>query len=244
MSMEPKIKAGGKGALRLELRKAVLDWLWSRRTRPDGLAFDMGMFRKTDHVDIAAAWLGRGGSGVSGRVFICCPERKDCWPSCSVEESIMAEIVSLKEEREKMEAGIRATEPGLREEGLLFDELAIWDYAHSVNQEYHELCARLASLEAMLYNGTCLQHILEHPLCSRLYVVVPEGVLQTAELLEGWGLLWMKADGSLREMREAKRHAVSPVDEMLFLKRIMNCNALARKAFLELKVSSNKEKKK
>jgi len=238
------INSLGRGLLRMELRKAVLDWLWSKRTRPDGLAFDVGMFRKTDHVDMAAAWLGRKDGASSGRAFICCPERKDCWPSCSVEENIMSEVVSLKAEREKMEAGIREAEPELREKDVLFDELAIWDYAHSVNQDYHALCARISSLEGMLYNGTILRHMDEHPLCSRMYVVVPEGILHAAELLDGWGLLWMKADGSIREMRDAKRRHIPAEDETLFLRRIMNCNALARKAFLELKLSSEKNKEK
>ena len=156
----------------------------------------------------------------------------------------MSEIVALKEKRGEMEAAIRVAEPHLREQDVLFDELASWDYARSENQEYHDLRARIASLESMLYNGTCLRHISENPLCSRLYVVVPEGVLQTAELLDDWGLLWMKPDGTIREMREAKRHHVPSENENLFLKRIMNCNALSRRAFLDLKLSSEKNKEK
>ncbi len=224
----------------LALRKAVVDWLWQCTAKPDGLACDVGMFRKGDRVDVAALWLGGRSGRISGRVFICCPERDDCWPVCSGSGIISAEVVALKARRSEIEERIRLNEPELREKDMLFEEYAVWDYSRSADREYHEICGRIASLEELLYSGSILQHIAERPLCQKMYVVVPRGMLQPDELMDGWGLLWVGPGGVVEEMRESGRHAVSAEDGQLFIKRVMNSNAMARKAFLDFKYSKEK----
>ena len=127
--------------LHLKLRKAVMDWLLKGEKPPTAIAFDVPMRPNGEKADILAATFSRGfhtsfskkteaalPQRVSISAFVCCANRRECLLEYADAREMSDEIARLREERTKLEEQIRKEEPELKDQNVLFEELATWDY--------------------------------------------------------------------------------------------------------------------
>ncbi|NLF92830.1 MAG: hypothetical protein GX564_02995 [Oligosphaeraceae bacterium] len=197
---------------------AVLKWLHCT-AKPDAWAVDVPLKAATLKADVVACWQSvrrhknLGMNLVVPRctaVVLCAENRQACWPECSHPEDILAELAALREQMRQAEQSIRSSEPHLREENVLFEEFAFWDYAKSTNADYQQMRRRLRNLEESLYRGTRLHKIACTRVADEMYLAVPEGEVAADEVISGWGLLTASKNLEIKVQREAAAHECLP----------------------------------
>ena len=133
-------------------------------------------------------------------------ERFDrCFADCADRDVQLAELRSLRAERERLEEEIRRTEPHLGSTDDLFTEFRTWDYAASANAEYRALRRRMEKLQHALHQGSYLEHIRHTGVADYCYLAVPSELVAPDEIAAGWGLVYLGPKRSFRLVREAER---------------------------------------
>lgn len=196
---------------RMALQRAVVRWLCERTPAPTGLALNVVTRVSRLRADIGAFWSrpvrnhheeGPAQILIPERTALvqCHLEREECWPDCTKSAGILPKLKAHKDELIAVEAEIRRREPGLKDTNTLFEEYAEWRYELSNNRDYHRLKLDIERMEHGLYHGTKFERIRSAQLADRLYLAVPSGVVDPGELADGWGLLWVEPDLTVREM--------------------------------------------
>jgi len=226
-----KDELDGKARSRIfNLRLAVLKWLHCT-THPDGWAIDVPLKAATLKADVVAYWqiLRRhkqlGMTLVAPKrtvVVLCADNRQACWPECSHSEDILAEVVTLRAKMQQAELAIRSAEPHLREENVLFEEFAIWDYGKSKNPDYQQMRTRLRNLEESLYRGTRLDKIARAQVADEMYLAVPEGEIAPHEVIAGWGLLAVSKDLNVAVAKAATPRECLPEARMHLIQNMLS----------------------
>ncbi len=212
------------------LPRAVLRWLEST-SPPTGAAVDVITRISRLRADVAAFWStpvrnvhGEGPGQVltvSRTVIVQChTEREECWPDCIRSREILPQLRRLKEELAEVEGEIRREEPRLREDNTLFEEYAEWRYEQSGNARYHQVKRAIEKMEHGLYHGTKFERIRSAQLADHLYLAVPRGVVETAELADGWGLLWVEDDLSVTLVAEPEERECLPSNRVHLVQNI------------------------
>ncbi|MPM91603.1 hypothetical protein SDC9_138734 [bioreactor metagenome] len=127
----------------------------------------------------------------------------NCFCECVDQRAMLDEIHAMREEKERIEAEIRVTEPELAAKDDLFGEFRSWDYASSRNPAYRRLRNKLEKLQHSLYQGSRLERIRRAAVADLCYLAVPAGLVAPDEIEEGWGLVYLNADRSFTLLREA-----------------------------------------
>lgn len=215
---------------RLLLQRAVLRWL-EETSSPTGSALDVVTRISRLRADVAAFWSvpmrnpneeGPTQLLTPDRTVIvqCHVEREECWPDCIRSREILPQLRQLKTELQETESRIREEEPGLRDNNALFEEYAEWRYEKTANREYHQLKRAIEKMEHGLYHGTKFERIRSAQLADRLYLAVPAGVVEEKELADGWGLIWIEDDLSVRVVAEPEDRACLPLNRMHLVQNI------------------------
>lgn len=196
---------------RPEVRRAVMGWLAVQGAA--GLADRVPTRIRKFQADAAAFWNvpRRRGSGDPGRFFVPCrtmivecrASREACWPHCADSRDLVPRLRKLRRRALELEASIREAEPHLRAGDALFEEYSDWDYARSANPDYHQLRKEMLELERVVYRGTRFETMRTAGLADVLYLAAPENTVHPDELADGWGLLWIGGDRTVRPIREA-----------------------------------------
>ena len=207
-------ETGAGSARRQAIRRAALRWL-EETAPPTGMAtFVVTRIQRT-RADVAAFWsepvrnaAGEGPERIltPQRTVIvqCYAERDECWPDCSRSQGMLPQLKALKAELAEVEATIRKEEPELRDSNALFEEYAVWRYDESRNRRYHKIRRAIFRVERSLYDGTAFERIRSAQLADHLYLAVPAGLVEATELADGWGLLWVEDDLSVRVIAAAE----------------------------------------
>lgn len=189
-----------------DLRQATLAWVAAQQAA--GFACNVPTRLSSYKADIAAFWnQPRRFSKQPGpeRLYVpthtmiieCRRRRQDCWPDFTRSSQLLPALRQLKTRRGRLQEQIRANEPHLREDDVLFDEFSEWRYDQSVNPEYQQLGRQIEQINRALYQGTRFESIRSAHLADFLYLAVPEATVHPNELADGWGLLWIKPDLSI-----------------------------------------------
>ena len=200
----PVVSAAKKEALTpLKMRQAVLQWL--ARQNPSGIAVKVPTRISKYQVDAAAFWSLPSGSRrrIEKTVLVEIRHSRDhCWPDCSNRETILKKICELKAEKTELERIIRSTEPKLKASDTLFEEFECWDYEKSRNPDYQRCLSKLEELQHSLYKGSRLELIRQSQTADYIYVAFPEGTIDADELIDGIGLLAIKDDLEIEEIKK------------------------------------------
>ena len=129
--------------------------------------------------------------------------RTSCWPECSGSEEIVPELRREQEYRQELEAEIRRTEPHLLDSDVLFPEIEYWNYEGTRNPAYRESLRRIRSYEKALYRGSRFERIRRADVANELYLAVPDGLIHPDELAEGWGLLYIARNLTVKVAKPA-----------------------------------------
>ena len=209
------------------MRRAALGFLAS--LEPDGLAAGVPARFLKYRVAAAAFWMAPGrrvNRCVRSALVEVCERR---FTECADRPAILRAIRDLRGEREALEAAIRETEPHLADTDDLFSEYRTWHYERSVNPRYRVLRRELERLQRDLFRGSRLERIRAAGVADFLYLAIPAGELAPDEVAPGWGLLYIYADGRIREMRSPEEQ---PCDPELRNHFALNIAAAARGAVL------------
>ena len=242
--------------LHLKLRKAVMDWLLKAEKPPTAIAFDVPMRPNGERADILSASFSRGfhtsigkksettlPQRVSISTFVCCANRRECLLEYADAREMSDEIARLREERTKLEEQIRKEEPELKDQNVLFEELATWDYEKSTNPTYRKIQKSIAWYEEILYNGTKLQHFQEMGFANFLTIVVPEGLIQPEGFREEWGLLWVAENGTVTVKHDPMPMKTQAAGKLLALKRMLETSLSSNVALLNKKYRHSLKKR-
>ena len=205
----------------LKMRQAVLQWLALQD--PSGVAVKVPTRISKYQVDAAAFWSMPSGSRrrIEKTVLVEIRHDRDhCWPDCSNRETILKKIRELKAEKTELEKVVRSTEPELKATDTLFEEFECWDYEKSRNPDYQRCLNKLEELQHSLYKGSRLELIRQSQTADYIYVAFPEGTIHADELIDGIGLLAIKDDLEIEEIKkpdaqvcsaDSRRHIVQNI---------------------------------
>ncbi len=170
------------------------------------LASSVPVRRSRSLVNAAGFWRGENGrlNETAKTAVVVLSDRYDnCFCECADQKIMLEAIHSLRDEKERIEAEIRAAEPELAAKDDLFGEFRSWDYASSRNPAYRKLRSKLEKLQHSLYQGSRLERIRRAAVADLCYLAVPAGLVAPDEIEEGWGLVYLNADRSFTLIREA-----------------------------------------
>jgi hypothetical protein len=228
-AVEETVLSSGS-ARRQAIRRAALRWL-EQTAPPTGVATYVVTRIQRTRADVAAFWSeplrnhacegpDRILTPVRTAIIQCYAEREECWPDCTRSQEMLPKLKVLKNELAEVEAVIRQEEPALRDTNALFDEYAVWRYEESHNRRYHALRRSIGRVEGSLYAGTSFERIRSAQLADRLYLAVPAGLVEGVELADGWGLLWVEDDLSVRVVVEAEARECLPANRFHLVQKI------------------------
>lgn len=146
--------------------------------------------------------------------------RKECWPDATNSSSLLPRYRELKEQRLKLEAGIREHEPELRRTDTLFPEFSDWDYERSRDPVYMETLRELKRVARALYKGTSFEAIRAASLADLLYLAVPAKAVHPYELADGWGLLWVTRDLKVHVAAKAEDQRCQPDNRLHLVQNV------------------------
>ncbi|MDD5596823.1 MAG: hypothetical protein PHV82_02695 [Victivallaceae bacterium] len=198
----PETTDTGQALTPFRMRQAALKWL--AKQNPCGIGTKVATRISKYQVDVAAFWSLPAGARrrVEKTVLVEIRNNRDhCWPDCSNREAILKKIRDLKAERTALEKLIRQDEPELKASDTLFEEYECWDYEKSRNPQYHDCLAKLEELQHSLYKGSRLELIRQSQTADFIYVALPEGTIHADELIDGIGLLAIKDDLEIVEIK-------------------------------------------
>ncbi|HOK03763.1 MAG TPA: hypothetical protein P5270_00040 [Victivallales bacterium] len=188
----------------LHLRQAILVWL--AKQNPTGIGVNVPTRFIKYQADVAAFWS----YPLKRRIYApykvalieICQERENCWPDFSKQSALLKELVSLKEEKRKLEERIKIEEPHLKDAEVLFNEYGLWHFQNSKNKDYHKCIKKIEKLEHFIYKGSRLERIRQAHVADNLYLAAPQGLIHPDELIDGWGLLYVSNDYSVEVVKE------------------------------------------
>ncbi|NOY81349.1 MAG: hypothetical protein GXP31_10135 [Kiritimatiellaeota bacterium] len=226
-------------ANRRQLRRAVVRWFFAD-SPPAACAVDVVTRISRIRADVAAFWNRsvRNPHAHGPRQILeptrtviveCHLQRDECWPDCARALEILPKLREYKARLVEVENRIREREPHLRADGSLFEEMAEWRYEDTRDREYHRLKRQIDKAEHALYHGTKFERIRSAALADLLYLAVPAGTVQSEELADGWGLLWVQDDLTVTVAAPAQSKDCLPENR---LHLVQNIAAAASRAVL------------
>lgn len=215
------------GLLQKDLQCAALGWLAT--FRPTAAAIRVPTRLAKFRADAAAFW------STPKKNRLLQPEktvliearltRTSCWPECSGSEEIVPELRREQEYRQELEAEIRRTEPHLLDSDVLFPEIEYWNYEGTRNPAYRESLRRIRFYEKALYRGSRFERIRRADVANELYLAVPDELIHPDELAEGWGLLYIARDLTVKVAKPAA-WIDCPQENMLHLSQNIAASSL------------------
>jgi hypothetical protein len=190
-----------------DIRRAVLGWILNHKPTGAGILVPTRISRFL--ADVAAFWsspISIGGKKYLAPVKTVIIEirnnREHCWPDFGSKDELLQLLKEKKAEKKQIQKYIRDNESELKMDDNLFAEYENWNYRKSKNKEYHACLHKIDELELALYNGSKFEKIRRSELADFLYLAVPEGEVEEHELADGWGLLYIKKDLSVVQIKE------------------------------------------
>ena len=198
-----RIRQHSRAGLRAQMRRMVLTWLAAQSPAPTGCACEVPTRgNRSNLVDVAAFWSAtrrRQGRAfqlpVRTALVLCVLSREECWNAGANPEELYRELAECHAALPSLEARIRAEDPELRDDYMLFEEYAVWNYDRARNPEYQRLRLRCQFLEEELFRGTRMERIGRSDCADELYLAAPEGCVTAAQVMPGWGVLSVSNDG-------------------------------------------------
>ncbi len=214
--------------LQKDLQRAALAWLAS--DSPTAAAIRVPTRLAKFQADAAAFWSTPQKKRLlrpeKTRIVETRISRAHCWPDCAGSEDLLPRLREEKQYRSELEAEIRRTEPHLRDDDVLFPEFEYWNYAGTANRAYKACLRRIRDFEHALYRGSRFERIHRANVANELYLAVPENLITEDELADGWGLLYITKNLTVRMIKRAE-HQECPLDNLLHLSQNIAASSLS-----------------
>ncbi len=192
---EPKMKL-------FKLRQYLLGWILQQN--PTGLGINIPTRISYYRADIAAFWSVAINKLLTPRQTMIIEIRHDreaCWPDCADKDKLLELLRQTKTIKTELEERIKAEEPELVDNNVLFEEYRGWNYHESKNSYYHDICRKVEKIEHAIYKGSRFEMIRSGQVADLLYLAVPKNSVTVAEVADGWGLLYFDKTGKVTEVK-------------------------------------------
>ena len=208
----PRTGETGRLKNKIELRRASIAWLLNQGV--SGIGCDVSTRFKKFKAEVAAFWNQKGSNKRGAKpkkvnipqktvVILCRDSRQACWPDFVQSTQLVSKLKTLRLERDEIEKELRETEPELRDTSTLFEEFTDWHYEKSRNPRYINVIEKIANGERALYKGSIFENVFNAKIADYHYLAVPSGTVQKNELPDGWGLLWIDKNYTVKIKSEA-----------------------------------------
>jgi hypothetical protein len=168
---------------------------WARSHRLILAASEVRLPRSPYRADVAAATPRALSAGAYTAVFECKASRADFLRDSAVESGAGEHIVALGRRLAELRALIAGHRPDLRRGEELFAEFDAHDLRGLRHETHDRLEAELRTAQRKLHEGTKFAKLGRWRAARLLYVVAEAGILDPAEVPDGWGLLVRCGDG-------------------------------------------------
>ncbi len=208
-----------------EIIRASLGWLLTKQPHGIGVKVPTKITRYT--TNIAAFWASSKKNYFKPSrtmVIECRATRDECLAEVIENRHLLPELHKLKEQRHKLQQIIIDTEPELKEKDFLFNEFQSWDFNNSKNKDYHKCCRMIDKVEKAVYNGSRFEKIRSAYVADQLYLAVPNGILKPFEVADGWGLLYINNDKSVKVVKKAENWNCPEVNRLHLIQNIAAAN--------------------
>jgi hypothetical protein len=187
----------------INLRQAVLVWL--AKQNPTGIGINVPTRFSKFQADVAAFWsypLKKKIYSPYKTVTVeIRPGREECWPDFSKQQELLKDLVGLKERKREMEEKIKKDEPEIKDNDVLFNEFDSWRFKDSKNKNYQKCLRDIEKIEHSIYKGSRFEQIRRSHVADNLYIAVPGDVIHPDELADGWGLIFIDENLSVKVVK-------------------------------------------
>lgn len=212
-----KQKKTKKNALKpLQLRQAVL--IWIAKQNPSGIGINVPTRFIKFKADVAAFWSYPLKKKIYAPYKVVLIEirsdREECWPDFSKNKNLLQDLIELKNLKRQLEEKIKIDEPNLKDNDLLFNEYGSWRFKESKNKNYQRCLKNIEKIEHSIYKGSSFERIRRAHMADNLYIAVPKDLIHPDELADGWGLLYINNDLSVKTIKEPEDKDCSDENRM------------------------------
>lgn len=204
---------------------------WARAAGFSFVACEVRVPKSGYRADVAA--LSRGPEAEEARtaLFECKQGRADFLRDQVDEAAAKAELRAVAERIRELRALLATHRPDLRRGESLFAEFDSYDFGDMRHETLHGLEARLDELQLKLLTGVKFARLHKYHAADFLYLVTEPGLLERAELPNGWG--WLEREGEALVLREPPlRHQSSRDSRLAWLERIALAGSAASRRLI------------
>ncbi len=152
-------------------------------------------------------------------VFECKASRADFLKDASPEAKLIPLVAELQSRIAALRAMIGAHRPDLRNGEELFPEFEAIDLRGTRHETHERLSVQLRVAQNKLWDGTKFSKIARWRSANLLYLVCEDGISQSTEIPDGWGLLVREEDQLVLRTKPCL-HPVSLEQRVHLLERI------------------------
>jgi len=180
-------RSGAESAAHRELKFLAL--AWARAHRLQLTATEVRLPRSGYRADVAAATPRVLSARAFTAVFECKVSRADFLRDSAREAGAAVTLARLSERLMALRALIGGHRPDLRRGEELFPEFDALDLRGLRHATHHRLETEFQTAQHKLHTGTKFARLARWRAASLLYLVAEEGLCESHELPDGWGLL-------------------------------------------------------
>ncbi len=231
---EPATKTAGETEAHRDLKRRALIWAQSsgfriaaaevslpdHRVRMDVAAYRPERVREARHAEgtktTRLAWKAKVGATA---IFECKAFRADFIRDGRSISRTLARLTVLDERRARAEEELRIHYPSIRNGDSLFQEYETLDFQRPGYERYDKIIREMRQLSARLHENTKFERLAKYAAANLFYVVAEPGLVTSAALPCGWGLLERAGEGLVLKTKP-HWHEVPEPDRLAFLQRV------------------------
>jgi hypothetical protein len=204
------------------LKRLALGWAYERGF--NCISFEVRAPRSPYRVDVAGYRPAKDQESPIVALFECKQNRPDLDRDSVQTASVEIELRGLEERRQNLERLLAVHFPNARTPISLFPEWDPFDPEKLPHTGYRRLIRRITALQRKLEGNTKFERVSRYRLANLHFLVAPAGLVRSARVPPGWGLL-EAIDHEWLEMRIQPRF-YSITNEFAWLERICKTSTI------------------
>ena len=224
------IVSNGETQAHRDLKRLALVWAQANGYRIAAAEVSLPNYRV--RMDVAACRMeriretrGRTGRAISRpaigatAIFECKASASDFVRDARSSKRIQEKLQTLHLRRLKVEEELKIHYPSIRNGDSLFQEFETLNFERPGYERYEKIIREIRQLSARLHANTKFDRLTKYGAANLFYVVAEPGILSSADLPCGWGLL-ERTGGTLSVKAKPHWHDVGEDARLAFLQRV------------------------
>ncbi|MEM7012363.1 MAG: hypothetical protein AAF585_12865 [Verrucomicrobiota bacterium] len=220
--------AKGETQAHRDLKRAAL--IWAQQNGYTAAGIEIRTPASRFRADVAACKPPKNGEPGLTAVFECKQSRSDFLKDHHALDENRERLADLTKRREKLERQLGVHHPSLRAGDALFQDYESVDLSSLSHAGYQRLIRELRVVQNRIFGKTKFDRMVRWRCANLFYLVAPDGLVDVAELPEGWGMLAADEEGVLQLMRKPRFVEATAERRLELLHRIAVSGAWLRNA--------------